>query len=262
MGFIVQPSGLVTVDHDLNDFAETTLVNNPVSLKTKNKPTMELFSVFLRRSHKDAAKTSGHSQNIGDNCPFIYALKRKTPGLFINKKTIKDLIPVFYEIIDKFIENQKKAGFQYDLIVPCPSSHPIAKILAKRVSRKANVTLIDSPFRKSTACDVEDILSSSSEIPRGDRVNIMNAVSKSREENRPFAVGDVRIRSRRYITPLLLDTDLLERGRILLVDDLVASGQTLIVARKVIEQKHPELSVDSLCLFSPVNNRLKKIKGI
>lgn len=257
MGFLVHPTGLVSVDHDINDFAETTIVRNPSFAKMKANPDMGVYSVFIRRARKQASKTQGNTRLIGDNCPFIYAVKRKTPGLHVNFKTIRDLVAPLNQILDKFVEQQHQNGIVYDLIVPMPSSHRIADILATRLSRKTGVPICNGLFRKSTANDVADMVNTDRDMPHNAKLNIFSAIQLATTEQRPFSLGDVKTEFRHYIRPLSLSGDIGNDQNILLVDDLFASGKTLMTARDELLGCASGLTIDALCLFSPLNNRIR-----
>lgn len=259
MGFIVNPSGLVSVDHSINDFAETTLFRNPASATTKSHPKMTVHSAFIRRARKQASKTKGSAQVIGDNCPFIYAVKGKIPGLHINTQTIRDLVNPLNEILNKFIEQQAQNNVSYDLIVPMPSSHRISDILATRLSRKAKVTMNTSIFRKSTADDVTDMVNTDRDIPHNAKLNIIAAINLAKQEGKSFSLGDVKTDYRHYIRPLSLHGRIPVCEKVLLVDDLFASGRTLITARDELLSAKPGLRIDAFCLFSPLNNRIRSV---
>lgn len=257
MGFLVHPTGLVSVDHTINDFAETTIVRNPSFTKMKANPHMEVYSVFIRRARKQASNTQGSGKLIGDNCPFIYAVKRKTPSLHVDLKTIRDLVVPFNQILDKFVVQQQEKGVSYNLIVPMPSNHRIADILAKRLSRKLKIPIENELFRKSTVDDVADMVNTDRGIPYNAKLNIISAINLAASEQRPFSLGDVKTEFRHHIRPLSLSGHVENNQKLLLVDDLFASGRTLITARDELLGSAAGLTINALCLFSPLNNRIR-----
>lgn len=257
LGFIVNLDGLVSVDHSINDFAETTLTRNPVSTKTKSKPKMDVHSAFIRRARTNAKKTTGNSQTVGDNCPFIYAVKGKTEGLYINFQTIRNLINPLDQILNKFVEKQALKGITYDQVMPMPSSHPIAEILATRLARKYDINVCKDTFRKSTSSDIRAMVDSNQEIPHNAKINIMAAIQQANDENKAFSLGDVKVVNRSYISPLAIHSKPPECENILLVDDLFASGSTLITAQNELLAVNSKFKIDAFCLFSPLNNRIR-----
>jgi len=257
LGFLVHPTGLVSVDHDISDFAETTIMRNPSCTKMKADPDMIVHSVFIRRARKQASKTESNTKLVGDNCPFIYAVKRKTPGLYVNFKTIRDLIGPFNQILDKFVEQQQQNGIVYDLIVPMPSSHHIVDILATRLSRKTGVRVCKDLFIKSTVNDVVEMVNADRNMPHNAKLNIISAIQLAREKQRPFSLGDVKTEYRDYIKPLFLSSRIDNDQKLLLVDDLFSSGKTLRTARDELLGCASGLTFDAICLFSPLNNRIR-----
>ncbi|WP_338191389.1 phosphoribosyltransferase, partial [Proteus mirabilis] len=49
-----------------------------------------------------------------------------------------------------------------------------------------------------------------------------------------------------------------EKIRILLVDDLMATGTTLTTARDIIAQQYPNAIIHAICLFSSIKKQNKK----
>ena len=213
-----------------------------------------------KQTRRQAKKTIGSSSTVGDNCPFIYAIKGKIDGLHVNMQTIRDLVNPLNTILDKFIQSQRQKGIIYDLIVPMPSSHRIADILAQRISRKTKAPMDKSLFRKSTVEDVIDIVDINRDIPHSARMNIFNAINQAKDEDKAFSLGDVKTDFRDYVRPLSLVGTLPACERVLLVDDLFASGKTLVTARDELLDVNPTLTIDSFCLFSPLNNRIRPKK--
>jgi hypothetical protein len=260
LGFVVNDNGLVSVDHQIDDFGITTANNNPTSAKTHCEKPMQVHSIFLRHDRNKGKKTNVPGKLVGDNCPFIYAVKRKVEHLYVNTETVRDLCKPMNEILDKFIEKQNDIGVFYDFIIPMPSSHKIAEILANRVTRKLDVPLGKGFLRKSTSQDVFQQVNNDSDIPHDAKVNIIDAIKKSNTQKIPFSLGDVKTHNRLYIKPVSLAQRLTKCERVLLVDDLFATGRTLITAKEILQATNPNLDVDALCLFSPLNGRIRKEK--
>ncbi|MEJ6080612.1 hypothetical protein MT391_19090 [Vibrio sp. 1-Bac 57] len=251
MGFVVN-NGLVSIDHTIDDFGITTSDRNPSSTITLCKQNkMNVFSIFKRYGY------SGPGKPIGDNCPFIYGLKGKR-NLYVNKDSIRALSITMKIIISKLYDSHNEFGKSYDLVIPMPSSHIIAKVLAKRITRKfQGSVLLEDVFRKSTSEDVR-IQINNKNIPHAAKTDIFNAITKAESENKTFSLSDVKTKNRIYIQPLSVVNSVNESKRILLVDDLFATGCTLITAKDLLMKENKESSIDALCLFSPLNGNIRK----
>jgi hypothetical protein len=72
MEFVVNSDGLVFVAHDNKSHGDTRISSNPTSSMThcKHHP-LTVYSIFIRHKNKT------NKRDTGDNCPLIYALKRK-----------------------------------------------------------------------------------------------------------------------------------------------------------------------------------------
>lgn len=260
MGFVVNEDGLVSVNHDIDDFGITTSKFNPTKSRTHCKNPMIIHSIFKRYDRNRGKEKNVNGQLVGDNCPFIYAVKKKVTNLYVNTETIRSLCKPMNEIIDKFVQIQDQNKIKYDLIIPMPSSHNIASILATRVGRKLNVSLNKTCLRKSTSGDVFKQVDGNKKIPHEARTNILDAIKRAKQNNHAFSLGDVRTVNRKYVQPLSLIESLVDYQRVLLVDDLFATGTTLITAKDLLQSKNSKLEVDALCLFSPLNGRIRKPK--
>lgn len=254
MGFVVNSDGLVSVDHSIDDFGITTSDRNPSSTITLCKQNkMDVFSIFVRYGY------SGTGKAIGDNCPFIYGLKGKR-DLYVNKDSIRDLSISMKKIISKIYDSHNEIGKSYDLVIPMPSSHILARVLAKRITRKFKGSIIaDNVFRKSTSEDIR-VQINDKDIPRGAKIDIFNAIKKSEDENKEFSLSDVKTKNRIHIQPISIINSIHESQRILLVDDLFATGRTLITAKDLLMKENKESCIDALCLFSPLNGKIRNRK--
>jgi hypothetical protein len=253
LGFYIQDNR-VFVDHGIKDFGDTTDTHNPTSDVTPcTDYPMRVNSVFLRKHHrKDKA--------AGDNCPLIYALKKKR-DLSVVYSGIKPLVHPLNSILSKFWTDCDQRGVSFDAVIPMPSSHKIAAILANRVALMRQVSVLADIFQKASSADIRAIIDGNQDIPREAILNIVRAINISNETGRSFSLSDVNTEYRRYIDPVKLQK-LPAVNSILLVDDLFASGKTLIAAKNALFAANPSIKViESLCLFSPLNGRIKKRFG-
>jgi len=247
LGFVVSDSGSVLVDHSISSFGDTRISHNPTSATTlcQRNPLL-VHSVFIRHGYKG-------NRVPGDNCPLIYGLKKKE-GLSVEYNAVKTLLPSLEGILNKFIREREDNNVSYDLIIPMPSSHSISKILARRTQRlfpQANLLL--ESFRKSNGDDIKQQLLQDSfgakSIPHGASINIINAVNKANDSGNEFSLSDVNMNNRLFISPLTQIQELPNVNSVLLIDDLYASGQTLITAKDCILEQLPQAKVEALSVY-------------
>lgn len=252
MGFYITDENKVCIDHTIKDFGETTADRNPTYDFTQcQHRAMRITSVFKRYGY------DGKGKPIGDNCPWIYGVKRKQ-NLIVSYSGVKPLVAPFQEIISKFATDCAQRGMQFDVIIPMPSSHRIASVLARRTSEAlGKIPIEQGVFLKSTSQDVQNMVDGT-DIPRGAKINIVNAISKAAESGKAFSLSDVKPIFRQYVSPVSLVPGQYTWRNILLVDDLYATGQTLIAAKEALFRDLDGLhNVESLCLFSPLNGRIR-----
>lgn len=250
MGFLIDNNGLVSVDHSVKDFGDTTVKGNPTEALTRCKEyPMKIYSIFLRRK--------SDVSNSGDNCPFIYGMKNKR-GLYITRDSIGDLCDNIYDIMRVFFKKRISEGTCYDLIIPMPSSHKISYYLAKRlVDFFSGSELGGGFFRKALVSDVLRQIDMDGDIPHEAKMNIVNAINYSKD-GANFSVGDVNTKFRKYISPIIFNGGSFEGKKILLVDDLFATGATIISAKNHIRRLGGAVKVDGFCLFSPLDGRIRR----
>lgn len=257
MGFIIDKNLVVHHDPHSNEFADTQIANNPTQAITHCavRP-LTVHSLILR------LRTKSQKKYIGDNCPLIYALKKRD-GLSVTLSSIKPMIPIFNKLLDKFCTLHADANNRYDAIIPMPSSHPLTCIIAKRLSQRLGAPIAMQYLRKATPRDIHQQLldnqCSHKLIPHPARQKILNAIKIANEQKKSFSISLVATKYRKSIDPLACNDRLPTRfSNILLVDDLFASGRTLISAKDMFISQHPQIRITAFCLFSPHNGRVKK----
>lgn len=191
----------------------------------------------------------------GDGNPFIYALKRKN-GYSISIRELTKFLGNFYVLLEKIL-GQKSA----DIIVPMPSSHPIALNIAKRIARRMNnkLLILSDLFQKKTigevSSELENLLQESL-ISKKERDAIRQLIaSLGKVRGKIFSMKEVHnIKLRKYINPLKLSSHSPKISmtplRIIIVDDLVASGSTLSAAVKLLRALYPNSHIEGICLLS------------
>lgn len=238
MGLTLQDN-LVLVDHTHNRLLNTSLNGNP---KYQNLGgNLNVYSIFERHKSPHKAKKSG-----GDNCHLLYALKGKD-GLETTFSSIKSLIPNFREILKVLPVNG------YDLVVSMPSSHAISRIFASRLAKNFSCALDFNVFNKITPSDALLILKEA-QIPTNEKTAIRGRIKRQVNSGQPlFALKDVPARFRHHFEPLIMQTAPSGAfNKILLADDLLATGTTLLNAQRLIANIFPNAQIDAACLFSGV----------
>ena len=258
MGFKIDENLVVHLDQNSSSFGDTSLERNPTWTKTHCMISpISVCSLVLRLSAKSSRKDS-----IGDNCPLIYALKQRDE-LKVTLTSLKPMVPLLHQLLDKFYQQQQLQNVGYDVIVPMPSSHNLTNILAKCLSSRFAIPIATHLFRKTTPDDVltqlkKDRLGPNS-IPHNARLKITAAIQQATINNESFSLSRVPTRFRKYVCPVALNVaDVPSFKRVLLVDDLFASGRTLISAKDQLFKHIPAANIEALCLFSPHNGRVKK----
>jgi hypothetical protein len=191
----------------------------------------------------------GDARNDGN--PLIYALKG-THGYTIGIGDIRQLHRRAAWIVRKTVEPG-----QYDIIVPIPSSKGIPRRVAKSLRHRLGPTaVIADILRKPTIAEALASAPDPALISRRDQQAYKHALGKLRGAlpSRLFAMKDVDAKARRYFTPVLVDPDarLPHGSKIIVVDDLLASGTTIICAADLCRRYFRPRRLDGLALLGPL----------
>ncbi|NIL04988.1 hypothetical protein HB976_18805 [Yersinia mollaretii] len=244
---------LVTVDHSHNNWLVTTPAGNP-TVEIYNG--LIIYSVFKRR------KTSGKQQRdralrqLGDNCPIIYALKGKE-GLITDFSSIKKLNVSFKTII-KYISALEPQGYQ--VVISVPSTHNISHIIGKRFSKHFRSIHLKNVLRKITIQEAFNLLDRE-DINLEESKSLKFRIKKQYKEvgfQGFFSLKGVPTLYRDLLPPLSMNVRpqlTFTPDRILIVDDLLASGTTLETAAKIIQNLYPNAMIHAACLFSSIGLR-------
>jgi pyrimidine operon attenuation protein/uracil phosphoribosyltransferase len=239
LGIDVSIDRKVAFSEHHQNLLDTSIEKNPVLSKINGIPVR---SIYRRRKSKD-------QKNDGN--PLIYAMKQKH-GYTISARETMKFLDSFYVILEKALD-----GFEADIIIPLPSSHKINTIFSRRISRVLNNAEIRSGLfvKKTTSEVIEelDLGGISSKSVKKDAQRLINDLSKT-PKNSVFSMKEVsNQRLRKLINPLRFSGEGLPidpKAKILLVDDLLASGSSMKGAfnAMVVEQECKNLQ--GLCLFS------------
>lgn len=242
MGFVVDAENrLVTVDHSHNHFSITTPAGNPVELMLG---TLKVTSIFARTKGKRDKSAPG------DNSPMLYVIKG-LHELRTNPRDIAMLCTSFRKILPLYLER----GFQWDWIVPLPSSSSVCCRFAEKVFKRTNQGVCyPDALAKITAgkvianLDELHISSKDKTVLRGD---IKRFIDQHGEEQ-PFQIKSIRrVKLRKHINPFMRGhvTAAVPPSAILLIDDMVTSGASLISAEAILKQQYPDARIEALTLF-------------
>lgn len=235
---------IVDVDHSHNRLLSTSKHGNPVvQLVPKNAPELRVFSTFQRHLAPNSMKRDRDQRSRGDNCHLLYALKGKDQ-LKTTFGAIRRLMQHFDSIVEEMVDQSGK----FDMIIPMPSGHAISTLFAKRLARRYGCLLRENVFEKISMEAAHKLLGDSPlSAPEKRKIAV-------RLKEAEFSLKNIPVRFREHFPPVLLRENMLpdEATRFLLADDLLASGTTLLEARRLILSAKPDARVDAACLFSAV----------
>lgn len=235
---------VVDVDHTHNQHLNTGRHGNPVVQQVPtNQPELTVYSTFQRHKAPQSKNRDRATRKIGDNCHLLYALKGKD-GLTTTFGAIRRLLLNFDAIIEDTLD---QAG-QYDVVIPMPSGHNISSIYASRLARRFGCQLNSDVFAKISGTDALRLLHDSP-LSSSDKRKVA-----ARLNPESFSLKDVPISFRQYFPPITMVEGGVPAGakRFLLADDLLATGTTLVAAKRLIQAAVPGATVDAACLFSAV----------
>lgn len=203
------------------------------------------FTVIRKLTIHSIFRRERHNSLSGDGNPLMYALKGKN-NYSIDLGEILKFLPNFYQIVDKYLPETEGVN-----IVPMPSSHKISLGIARRIQRRIpNSALAPDLLLKRNCLQVYEDLSGIESPPKSYEFKQLLASLKKTPEL-PFSLKEVDTKLRKHTKPLALNGSLPIAGApVLLVDDLLATGTTLVCARDLLCGADAGLKVSGLCLLS------------
>lgn len=243
MGLNIQDD-LIDVDQSHNRLLSTGRHGNPIiQLVPQDEPQLTVYSTFQRHKAPNSMKRDREQRSRGDNCHLLYALKGKD-GLRTTFGAIRRLMQYFDAIVKDMVD---QSG-EYDAIIPMPSGHAISQIYAKRLARRYGCGVHEGVFQKISMGKAQQLLAISPLTPPEKRK------IAARLGGTDFSLKNVPTRYREHFPPVILRVNALPKGctRFLLADDLLATGTTLLAARRLIVEAIPDAQVSAACLFSAV----------
>lgn len=245
MGFNVDStSNKVTVDHSHNNYAVTTVAGNPI---VKMFSTIEVTSIF--------ARTKGKRQRTdpGDNSPMLYALKG-IGDLTTTYSSVATLYLNYREIMASVVLHKEPQGL-WDCVVPMPSSSKLSSLMAKTIVRHAGVGPVQPSLLKKVTGDAVlaslDGLAMSSKDKTALRTEVRRFIKFNGGET-DFQMKSIkRVDLRCHLCPFMLGSEPLQHqpNRILLVDDMVTSGTSIVSAAALLSTHYPQARIEAVTLF-------------
>ncbi len=237
MGIDITDDNQILFNDTHQKLINTDIDFNPTSSVTYN---ITIHSIYRR------VKTRGYHS---DGNPLIYALKNQK-GYKISKSELKKFLYSFRYILSKLLQDKS-----YDLILVLPSSSNIAKEVAQRVSRVLVEDLIvQDVFEKRSVGEVIDDIDITVIANKDRQKGIKRQLSKLQkiDRDRTFSMKNIPPKVREYFSPIKLQSkfDFSSYKNILIVDDLLATGNSIRSARDIILSQNDKVKVEGLCLFS------------
>lgn len=210
-------------------------------------PRTPVYSIYKRTKAGDCER---------DGNPLIYALK----GIYGYSITLKELFKFRTSFLSILSAINTKLETNNKFVISVLSSSPVVSFLAKRVSRVFGASRVDV-FDK---CTVEDVIGrfqkrlSTVNIKHKDKSQVNEVLAKlSRSSpNAVFSMKNVPNKIRKYFQPLKLKPNInlnfLRGAEIILIDDLLSSGVTLVSASEELMGKNIQCSI-AVCLLSDLH---------
>lgn len=217
------------VNTDINSNPTTTIIHN-----------ISIHSIYKR------VKTRS---NQWDGNPLIYALKSQK-GYRLSRSELKKFLYSFYYILNKLLQDKS-----YDLILVLPSSSNVAKGVSKRVSSCLDKDLlVQDIFEKQSVGEVVDKIDIEIVTNKGKQKELKRQLSKLQkiDRDKTFSMKNVPPKVREYFNPIKLQSEFnfTQYQNILIVDDLLATGNSIKSARDIILNQNSKATIEGLCLFS------------
>ncbi|SEK56506.1 Phosphoribosyl transferase domain-containing protein [Colwellia chukchiensis] len=247
MGLVVQGS-VVKVEHSNKDWLKTTPHGNPTK---ENIEGLLVYSLFKRLLASRKSRRKYRDKIPGDNCPIIYALKGKD-NLTTDITSIKKLRLSYATIVSVFQASEPDG---YDLVISMPSAYNISSIIGKRLARTFTAQHSYDFLRKLTIEEAFNLLDRA-DISVEEHKTLSHRLRKQMNEKGfqgDFSLKGIPVPFRSEFPPLCLNNtgiENLEPKRILLVDDLLATGTTLKTAYNLVESLYPHAVIHGASLIS------------
>lgn len=244
MGFSVDAAtNIVTVDHSHNDYCKTKVDDNPTAITLRKN--FKVTSIFARTKNK-------RDKSIpGDNCPMLYALK----GIGCLKTTRRDIM-LLKDNYSKILEKYLKSDLEWDYFIPLPSSNSLTFAFAQRVQRHAGVGTCNNRILTKITAEQALLKVDKLQIKSADKATIKQSIKRFIKHNgsdKEFQIKSIFTKLRKNIEPFEWNSsfngNISPTSKILLIDDMVTSGTSLLSALNLIKNRYPDSTVEALTLF-------------
>lgn len=240
MGISVSASKAVWINDQHEMGVNTSIEANPTRGRLKGIDLLHVFSRNQNGSRRD------------DGNPLIFALKGMR-GFSITAFWERQLMTRAKQILVKVAEDLE--GF--DLCVPIPSSSPFCANFAKCVSEVSGASLLEPYFLRKT--QVGELLTANRQNPPRLRSGLKTQFTSQMhawEQMDPssyYQAKEVNLQLRHVFQGFVLDGEppMINGKRILIVDDLFASGSSILAAREIL-QNQLGAEVRGICFLSGV----------
>ncbi len=225
----------VDLTHENN--VDTSVAMNPTY---SNIDGYDVVSIFKRK----------HNDDKSDGNPLVYALKN-IKGWKIDKKDI-------IKLLHQFVDISNKIDSKYDTIISIPSSNDLNNKFLYRLNRiiKCDDKITDHLFSKMYVDEVVENIDYPSMT--SDEISIMDAAIR-KIKDKHFTFKSIPVDLRKYIKNIWDDSfscsdlgvaDKINDKNILILDDTIASGQTISTFCDTILKNYAPKSVTIITLFS------------
>ncbi|MDO8038376.1 phosphoribosyltransferase [Janthinobacterium sp. SUN137] len=225
---------VVSYDGSHQKLINTAPASNPTVSITQG---LTIHSVFQRMPARNRS---------GDGNPLMYALKNLRKYTIARSEVIQ-FLPSFYEILVKL-----QAEYGAATLLPMPSSHPLALSLARRAQRLLpGASISKNLLLKKTCGQVhgELVLTTPPASHQQEFTQLLAYLMKN--ANLPLSLKEVDVKLRHLTDPLIINNQVpVPNSPIVLVDDLMATGTTLLRARDLLRAQGVTAEIKALCLFS------------
>lgn len=240
MGLDISSENKITLSDSHQKRVNTSLDDNPSNSKLNE---LQLIHLLKRIKSND---------DDGDGNPLIYALKNMK-GYSITAEETEKVFTIAQAILEKSVDR-----LDADYILPLPSNNNVCMKVAKLVSSVLNIDLIICDFiqKKTVGKMLEEY---GTELPVDLDGSILKTYKSQLKSWRKMTPGqtvsmkDINVKIRKLFSPLEFTGDIpnLSGHRVILVDDLMSSGSSLISAKNLL------LTIDctteyGVCLLSPL----------
>lgn len=246
MGITVDEHKVVRFDPTSEQLVSTSIAANPSSNRFNG---LLIYGAFKRLYNKESDRKDS------DGNPLIYALKNKN-GFSISIKECARFSQNLSTILDKILANKS-----YEAIIVMPSSQPVAKRFSIKIHRKIrqDSLIFTDVFTKKTIEEVYNdlVLLQVGAKDRKDLIALRRDLETrvAREPKTIFSMKEIAKKYRKFIKPLkynpeyIVELSQLKGKSIVLVDDLLASGSTLVSAYELLLDREITENIEAICLL-------------